>query len=88
MKRITIDKLNIYRKYGGDIDDFARTGQEIEKQNFSSNDWELIDNFVQSLTLINNGLTSDGFASSTLEKLAELADEQAFKQMTKSERLG
>ncbi len=83
MKRITIDKLNIYRKYSGDIDGFAKSGQETEKQNISSDDWGLIDEFSQSLKLINNNLTSSDFAKSTLARLAELTDEQVYKQLTK-----
>ena len=78
MKRITIDKLMVYYKYSGDIDGFARVGRADEKKSFGSGDWELIDVFIQDLELINKGLTSEKFTKSTLERIKELADEQAF----------
>ncbi|CAM3863065.1 hypothetical protein POKO110462_22440 [Pontibacter korlensis] len=83
MKRITIDKLNIYQKYGGDNDGFARAGKEVEKQKLNSEDWALIDELIQSLELISNGLASGDFAKKTLSRLAEMADEQAYRQLTK-----
>ena len=81
MKRITVEKLNIYYKYGGDMDGFARVGKEVEKQNISSGDWELIDDLTQSLILIRNGYASDSFTSGTFKRLEELSDEQAYKQL-------
>jgi hypothetical protein len=82
MKRITIDKLSIYQKYGGDNDGFARAGKEVEKQKLNNEDWALIDDFVQSLNLINNGLASGDFTKRTLTRLAELTDEKAYRQLT------
>ncbi|MBC5993225.1 hypothetical protein [Pontibacter cellulosilyticus] len=83
MKRITIEKLNIYHKYSGDNDGFARAGKVIEKQKLNREDWALIDEFIQSLELISKGLASDNFSKRTLIKLTELTDEQAYEQLTK-----
>ncbi|WP_162426144.1 hypothetical protein [Pontibacter pudoricolor] len=83
MKRITIDKLNIYQKYGGDNDGFARAGKEVEKQKLNSEDWALIDELIQSLELINHGLASGDFAKRTLSRLEELTDEQAYRRFMK-----
>ncbi len=40
---ITRAKLEIYKKYNGDIDGIARVGTQIEKETITDEDWFLID---------------------------------------------
>ena len=81
---ITKDKLNIYKKYSGDIDMWTRTGRKSELKLMNGEDWGIIDELLQNLELIEKGLTSDSYGSQTLNKLNELCDSEGTKQKLKS----
>lgn len=55
---ITKRKLEIYQKYQGDIDIFARIGTCDEKQIASEEDWMIIDDIIFCIKLENKGLLS------------------------------
>ena len=80
---ITIEKLNIYNRYGGDVDCLQRGGNDHEKQLFANRDWSLINNFLQDIELISKKLTSEEYTKRTLEALEENCDKQSFKELTK-----
>jgi hypothetical protein len=56
--------VEIYKKFAGDIDHFARTGSAMEKLDISDDDWRLIESFLQDLALVDNGLAADSFVES------------------------
>ena len=58
---ITKQKIEIYRKYGGDGDGFVRFGQKNEKDIIEHNDWSMIDSVLQDLELIKKGLCSSNY---------------------------
>ncbi|MBS2214031.1 hypothetical protein KEM09_21665 [Carboxylicivirga mesophila] len=83
MKRITKYKLEVYHKYDGDSDGLSRIGLPSEKELFENNDWNLIDELYQSISLISKGMTSSDFASKTLNELKALSDKESYYLMTR-----
>lgn len=80
---ITIEKIKVYIKYSGDIDMWARFGRRKEKENFSDNDWSLIEDLLQTLEIVEKGLASEGFKSKVLEKLEKSCDSIETQQKLK-----
>jgi len=71
---LTIEKIKIYNKFGGDIDGFSRGGKTSEHNLFSDNDWSLIDEFEQDVKLISDRLVSKEYREKALIKLNENCD--------------
>lgn len=80
---ISIDQLNIHKKYGGLEDGLSIVGKPSEKQMFNNNDWGTITSYQQSIELIAKGLTSDEFKSRTIQELQKNLDSIAFIEITK-----
>ncbi|WP_440880595.1 hypothetical protein [Tenacibaculum sp. C7A-26P2] len=71
---LTIEKIKIYNKFGGDIDGLVRVGKSTEKNLISYNDWFLIDEFEQDIKLISDRLVSKEYREKSLIKLNENCD--------------
>jgi len=71
---ITIDKINIYKRFNGDVDGWARVGTTEEKSIMNDDDWFLIDSFIQDIALVKKCLASDSFMKSTNERLKKNCD--------------
>ncbi|KYG74885.1 hypothetical protein EV198_0607 [Roseivirga ehrenbergii] len=71
---LTIEKIKIYNKYGGDIDGFSRGGKTSEQNLFGDNNWSLIDEFEQDVKLISDRLVSKEYREKSLIKLNENCD--------------
>jgi hypothetical protein len=71
---ITENKIKLYNKYNGNIDEWARNNAKKELSIMSDDDWFLIDGFIQDLTLVKNGLASLGFSDSLNNRLKENCD--------------
>lgn len=89
---ITIEKLNIYIYFNGDVDRCAGRGTKKQKTIMSDADWALIDSLTQDFILIKRGLVSLDFFkrfsqklnlycdnSETVECLEEIAEREAMK---------
>lgn len=74
---LTIKKIKIYNKYGGDIDNLVRIGKSTEKTLFNDNEWSLVDEFEQDIKLISDRLVSRGFREQVLKNLIEKLDSEA-----------
>ena len=59
---ITARKLEIYHRFRGDADAWARVGTAEERGEMADDDWRLIDTLVQSINQVENGLASDAYA--------------------------
>jgi hypothetical protein len=59
---ITKAKLDIYKRYQGDIDGWARTNSQNEMI-IAEEDWSEIDLLIHQLTVLKNGLVSDDYAA-------------------------
>ena len=71
---LTIKKIKIYNKFGGDIDGFSR-GRKMSQQNlFNDNDWSLIDEFEQDIKLISDRVVSKEYREKALIKLNKNCD--------------
>ena len=84
---INIDRIKIYRNYGGDIDGLLRMGKKSDLDEFGSdldNIWGKITSFSQDLELIDKGLVSKEYADKTIEEIKSLCDQQAFDELTKT----
>lgn len=71
---ITQTKLEIYKRYNGDIDGRVRVGDENEKNQISDNDWFEIQNLIQKISLLKNDLTSEPYAKEIKEILRTQTD--------------
>jgi hypothetical protein len=74
---ITIEKLNIFRKYQGDGDAFIRAGKKKEQSVMDYSDWRMIDEFIQGISLIKNELASERFEESLTTKLKDYCENQS-----------
>lgn len=86
---ITIEKIKIYGRYYGDIDGWIRIGTDLEKSIINDIDWSLIEEFIQEIHLVKNGLAAKSFSSALDEKLIKTCyDERAINMLKEiSERL-
>lgn len=73
---ISDEKLRIYDKFNGDIDGFSRGGSPREKSTITDEDWYLIDELIQSLTMVRGGLASGDFEGRVRERLSEVVQDE------------
>jgi len=82
---ITLDRLNIYNAYDGDIDGFSRTNSKKNKEIFgedSDSAWATITSKLQEVELISKRLASQDYTDKTLRELKEICDTQSFAALT------
>jgi hypothetical protein len=65
---ITKEKLDIYKRYQGDLDGWVRTSNPNERT-ITEADWSEIDLLIHQLTVLKNGLVSDEYAARIKEAL-------------------
>jgi len=58
---ISLENLNIYKKYNGDIDGWARSADRNELELIDDSEWLLIDQLIQQIQMVNSGVTSESF---------------------------
>lgn len=83
---ITIGKINIYKRFNGDIGGWARIGAKEEKSIMNDNDWFLIEGFIQDIYLVKKGLASDTFINLLIERLKDNCDSEETIQSYKGNR--
>lgn len=71
---ITLEKLNIFEKYGGDPDGLVRVGSEQEKNILDYNDWHEINVLTWEIYLVNADLASKKFECRVKNKLDEVVE--------------
>jgi hypothetical protein len=71
---ITIEKIKIYIKFNGDIENWVRNDSKNEKSRMSDDEFFLIDTFIQDLRLVKKGLTSVQFENNLNSRLKENCD--------------
>jgi len=79
---LSIEKIKIYNKFGGDSDGLIRVGKSSEQNLFDNNDWALIDEFEQDIKLISDRLVSKEYRERVLQKLSEKCDKETFEYFT------
>jgi hypothetical protein len=79
---LTLEKLRTYRRFGGDIDGWARTHGRGDTSGITDDDWSLIDELRQGLRIVSSGQASVEFASYVERRLlASTADDQTREQL-------
>lgn len=73
---ITLNKLKLFKQYKGDGDVFVRIATKKEKDIIDYSDWEMIDELLQDVGLINKGLVSDDYRERINNKLEVFCDSQ------------
>jgi hypothetical protein len=74
---ITLDKLKIFSRYKGDVDQFGRAGRTSEKQVLTNDEWGLIDMLLQDAVVINRNLGSEARTASAWRRLHENSEDDA-----------
>ncbi len=77
---ITQEKLNIYKKYSGNMESWDRFGKKKDKRIMPYKEWEMIDELIQNLELVEKGLASVDFKLQTLKKLSQACDSEKTQQ--------
>ncbi len=80
---ITRRKIEIYKKFSGDIDHFARVGTHQDKIDISDKDWSLIDSLLQDLEIVDKGLAADTFVIRLDELIKEFCESEGVLQELK-----
>ena len=82
---ITIDKLQLFLIYDGDVDGIVR-GDNNHKHaaldNDTQNVWAIIESKLQDINLISKRLTAPAYIAKILNELNEICDEKSFKTLT------
>ena len=71
MSTLTIAKLEIYRRYGGDLDGWARHARDVQRAGIDDADWALIDELLLGLDLVARGEASASYTQALERRLAE-----------------
>jgi hypothetical protein len=83
---LTAEKVKIFKKYKGYYDGYHIQNNGKEKI-ISDNEWILIDNLMQDLFLIRNGMVSESFKANIIKQIIENCDnEQAFNLIIELEK--
>jgi len=79
---ITIEKLKIYRNYGGDIDGWTRVNSKREHSIMSDQDWYEIDYIIQEISLIKSGHASKEYENKIMNGLNQkVADKYVLDEL-------
>ena len=65
--------LDEYRRYGGDIDAWAR---QDKSNTLSDDEWYLIEDIIQDLIIVKRGCASKNFQSELQNKLKEVVESE------------
>ena len=74
---ITLRKIEIFDRYRGEVDAWARTGSTDERSAMSDRDWYEIGALVQDIAAVRSGRVSAQFAERLERKLSALGDDPA-----------
>ena len=81
---LTVTKIRVYQKYGGDIDGFARAKNPNDYSLVTDDEWLLIDSLAQKLFLVKNGKASPEYA----ERISDEVRRNVEDEETLSELMG
>jgi hypothetical protein len=77
---ITWEKLRIYEKFGGDADDFARRSKQSERLSITDEDWRVIEELRQSLSIVQSGLASADFEARVRAQTFDVAQDEHVRE--------
>ena len=68
-RKITIEKLEVYMFFNGDIDDFARRANKDQQEEIFSDEWYMIDELINDYHIIKKELAAKQFEISFHNKM-------------------
>lgn len=71
MSTLTVAKLDLYRRYAGDLDGWARHARDAERAGIDDADWALIDELLLGLDLVVRGEASASYTQALERRLME-----------------
>ena len=77
---ITRENLRIYEKFGGDIDGFARGSKPSERESITDQDWHLIEEIRQSLSIVQSGLATADFEARVRARVIDVAQDKDVRE--------
>ena len=82
---ITLEKIDLYRKYSGDVDACVRTASPHARSIMSDGDWSEISAILQECFLVNAGLASARYTERISDRIAaatgDAATAEALRQL-------
>jgi hypothetical protein len=79
---LTLEKLKTYRRFGGDIDGWARCQDGTDDCGMTDADWHLIDELIGALHLVASGKASSQFVAVVQRRVIEsAADDQTREEL-------
>jgi hypothetical protein len=79
---ITREKIEIFRRYDGDIDGWARVGDAREREAMADSDWADIEELLHRLWLQQHQSVSEDFVAQTQKLIAKrVRDESAVEAL-------
>lgn len=76
---LTLEKVATYRRFGGDIDGFARSGVD-DSSGITDEDWHVIDELLHALFLVQSGQAAPELAASVERRLSCVAADEATRR--------
>lgn len=79
---LTLAKVRVYRKYGGDIDGLARAKDPDDCSLITDEEWFLIESLVQKIYLVKHGKASPAYAAQIADELKQsIEGEEALREL-------
>ena len=72
---ITLSKLALFERLGGDSDALARIERGVSEE-FYHSEWALLDQLIQKLVICQGGLASESFRIEALRELHSIAPDR------------
>lgn len=73
---LTIEKVNVYKKYVGVIDGYLMTYKDPSQRKISVDEWNLIDGLLQDTVIIKNNNASQEFVDKFNRQLKDCCDNE------------
>ena len=81
---LTVEKLNIFEKFDGDIDGWALSSIRDDKPNMTDDDWYVINDLVMGLSVVANGFASPAFSQEVESKLLTSTTDEATRDLLRA----
>ena len=77
---LTLEKIQVYESFNGDIDGWARTARSGNPADMTDEDWFLIDELRQALHQVAAGLATPHYRANVERRLLDATDDAAVRE--------
>lgn len=77
---ITQEKLETFEKFNGDIDGFSRGSRPSEQDSITDHEWNLIEELLQSLTIVQSGSASAEFEAQVRARMVDATQDETVRE--------